>query len=168
MYFASRAGKTVFLTTASIPAYIVAFIVSDFKGTGGILNNLPQHVYSRSNAKHGHEWALVSGMLITESLSKYYGVQFMLPKIDHVAIPDFAAGGMENWGLATYREEYLLYDKDTSTVFTQTSIANILAHEICHQWFGDFVAIKWWTYLWLKEGFATLFSYRALDDVSMI
>lgn len=164
----STIGKTVFLTTARIPTYIVAFVVSDFEYTEGILNDIPQRVYSRPSAKHDHEWAVVSGMLITERLSEYYGVNFMLPKMDQVAIPDFAAGGMENWGLATYREEYLLYNKDTSTVYTKTSIASISAHELCHQWFGDLVAIEWWEYLWLKEGFATFFSYSAVDDVSMI
>lgn len=167
LFLSSSPGKTVFLTTDRIPTYIVAYIVSDFDYTEGILNGLPHRLYSRPNAKHEHEWAVVSAMLITERLSEYYNVSFFLPKMDQAAIPDFSAGGMENWGLATYREEYMFYDKDINTVFRQTSIASISAHEICHQWFGDYVAIKWWTYMWLKEGFAALFSYKALDDVSI-
>ncbi|XP_075168274.1 aminopeptidase N [Haematobia irritans] len=161
---ASTSGRTVFQTTVNMPTYLVAFIVSDFKYTEGVLNSLPQRIYSRPGTEGDQEWALISGMLILERLAEYYRVPFALPKIDQAAIPDFAAGAMENWGLATYREEYMLYNKDTSTINTQTNIANIIAHEYAHQWFGNYVAIKWWTYLWLKEGFATLFSYKATDD----
>ncbi|XP_073817390.1 aminopeptidase N [Musca autumnalis] len=161
---ATTSGRTVFKQTVNMPTYLVAFIVSDFEYTEGVLNGLPQRIYSRPGTKHEQEWALVSGMLIVERLAEYYNVSFMLPKLDQAAIPDFAAGAMENWGLATYREEYLLYNKETSTISTQTNVANIIAHEYCHQWFGNYVAIHWWTYLWLKEGFATLFSYKATDD----
>ncbi|KAM7359496.1 uncharacterized protein ACRADG_013108 [Cochliomyia hominivorax] len=160
----SSSGKTVFLTTARIPAYIVAFIVSDFVYTEGGLDGLTYRLYSRPSGKNDHEFALVSAMLITERLSEYNDVPFMLPKLDQAAIPDFWAGGMENWGLATYREEYMLINRDKSTTFSHTSSASITAHEIGHQWFGDYVAVKWWTYLWLKEGFATLFSYQGMDD----
>uniref|UniRef100_A0A1I8P0A9 Aminopeptidase n=1 Tax=Stomoxys calcitrans TaxID=35570 RepID=A0A1I8P0A9_STOCA len=159
----SSPGVTVFQTTPNMPTYLVAFIVSDFEYTEGVLNSLPQRIYSRPGTEGDQEWALVSGMLILERLAEYYGVPFALPKIDQAAIPDFAAGAMENWGLATYREEYMLYNKDHSTITTQTNIANIIAHEYAHQWFGNYVAIQWWTYLWLKEGFATLFSYKATD-----
>ena len=150
-----------------MPAYLVAFIVSDFVYTEGTLNGIPQRVFSRPGTQHQQEWALVSGMLITERLSEYYGVKYMLPKSDQAGIPDFAAGAMENWGLATYRESYALYDKKTSTVNTQTNVASTIAHEYCHYWFGDYVAIKWWTYTWLKEGFASLFAYKALDAVRL-
>ena len=156
--------STTFEDTPKMSSYLVAFIVSDFKWSEGVINNLPQHVYSRPGTEHDQEWALVSGMLIVERLAEYYNVSFSLPKLDQVAVPDFAAGAMENWGLATYREQYLLYNNKKSTVNTQTSIANIIAHEYCHQWFGNLVAVKWWTWLWLKEGFATMFSYKATDQ----
>ncbi|XP_061386745.1 aminopeptidase N-like [Musca vetustissima] len=160
---ASTPGRTVFQKSVNMPTYIVAFIVSAFEYTEGVLNGIPQRIYSRPESKHEQEWALVSGMLILERLAEYYNVEFMLPKVDQAAIPDFAAGAMENWGLATYREEYMLYNKETSTVATQTNIASIIAHEYCHQWFGNYVAVHWWTYLWLKEGFAALFAYKATD-----
>ncbi|XP_065372517.1 aminopeptidase N-like [Calliphora vicina] len=161
----SSSGKTVFLTTARIPTYIVSFIVSDFQYSEVIVNGLPQRLYSRPGRQQEHEWALVSGMLVLKRLSEYLNLPFMLPKMDHVAVPDFTQGGMENWGLATYREEYLLYNTNTSTVFAQTEIASLSAHEISHQWLGDYVTVKWWSYLWIKEGFATLLSYKALDDI---
>lgn len=158
---------TVFQTTLNMPTYLIAFIVSDFVYTEGTLNNLKQRIYSRPGTENEQEWALVSGMLITQRLAEYYGIPYQFPKLDQVAVPDFAAGAMENWGLVTYREEYLLYHPQRSTINTKTNIANIIAHEYCHQWFGNQVAIAWWTYLWLKEGFATLFSYQATDDVSL-
>ncbi|XP_030370583.1 aminopeptidase N [Scaptodrosophila lebanonensis] len=159
----STDGVTVFETTVNMPTYLIAFIVSDFVSTEGELNGLPQRVFSRKGTEHEQEWALTSGMLLEKRLSGYFDVPFALPKLDQAALPDFAAGAMENWGLATYREEYLLYNSETSTVNTQTNIATIEAHEDAHMWFGDLVAIEWWGYLWLKEGFATLFENLATD-----
>ncbi|XP_061386747.1 aminopeptidase N-like [Musca vetustissima] len=161
---ATTVGRTVFQPTPIMPSYLIAYVISDFEYTEGVLGGVPQRIYSRPNAKHEQEWALVSGMLIVERLGEYFNIPYMLPKLDQAAIPDFSAGAMENWGLATYREAYLLYNKETSTVGTQTSIATVIAHELGHFWFGDYVAIRWWTYTWLKEGFATLFEYKTTDD----
>ncbi|XP_022221227.2 aminopeptidase N [Drosophila obscura] len=160
---ASSSGVTVFNTTFNMPSYLVAFIVSKFVYSEGELNGLPQRVFSRKGTEHEQEWALTTGMLVEKRLSDYFGVKFALPKLDQAGIPDFAAGAMENWGLATYREEYLLYNPENSTINTQTNIATIEAHEDAHMWFGDLVAIEWWTHLWLKEGFATLFEHLAVD-----
>lgn len=150
-----------------MPTYLLAFIVSDFKLNEGKLNDLTQRIYSRPNTNHQQEWALLSGMLIMERLAEYFDEPFALPKIDQAALPDFTAGAMENWGLATYQEEFLLYDPKHSSVYTQTNVAHIIGHEYTHQWFGNLVGIRWWSYLWLKEGFATLFSYKSVDDVSI-
>ncbi|XP_044314598.1 aminopeptidase N [Drosophila rhopaloa] len=160
---ASSSGVTAFNTTVNMPSYLVAFIVSEFVYSEGELNGLPQRVFSRKGTENEQEWALTTGMLVEKRLSDYFGVPFALPKLDQAGIPDFAAGAMENWGLATYREEYLLYNPVNSTISTQTNIATIEAHEDAHMWFGDLVAIEWWTYLWLKEGFATLFENLAVD-----
>ncbi|XP_018799750.1 PREDICTED: aminopeptidase N [Bactrocera latifrons] len=160
----STPGYSVFQQTVNMPSYLVAFIVSDFEYTEGVLNSRAQRIYTRPGTVDEQEFALVSGLLLLRRLEEYYDVQFALPKIYQVGVPDFAAGAMENWGLATYREEYMLYNTKNSTTSTQTNIANTIAHEYCHQWFGNLVAIKWWTYLWLKEGFATLFSWQATDE----
>ncbi|XP_030080693.1 aminopeptidase N [Drosophila hydei] len=156
-------GTTAFQSTVKMSSYLVAFIVSEFVYSEGELNDLPQRVFSRKGTEHEQEWALTTGMLVEKRLSGYFDVPFTLPKLDQAAIPDFAAGAMENWGLATYREEYLLYNVENSTINTQTNIATIEAHEDAHMWFGDLVAIEWWSYLWLKEGFATLFENLAID-----
>ncbi|KAH8311143.1 hypothetical protein KR044_004566 [Drosophila immigrans] len=159
----SIAGKTVFQTTPRMSTYLIAFIVSDFESTSGELNGLPQRVFSRKGKQTEQEWALWSGLVVESSLAKYFGVPFALPKLDQAGIPDFSAGAMENWGLATYREVYMWWTKQNSTINMKTSISNIIGHEYAHMWFGDLVSLKWWTYLWLKEGFATLFSYESND-----
>ncbi|KAH8293674.1 hypothetical protein KR054_002725, partial [Drosophila jambulina] len=160
---ASSTGVTAFQKTVPMPSYLVAFIVSEFVYSEGELNGLPQRVFSRKGTEGDQEWALTTGMLVEKRLSEYFDVPFALPKLDQAGIPDFAAGAMENWGLATYREEYLLYNTENSTINTQTNIATIEAHEDAHMWFGDLVAIEWWSFLWLKEGFATLFENLAVD-----
>ncbi|XP_017058620.1 aminopeptidase N [Drosophila ficusphila] len=160
---ASSSGVTSFEKTVNMPSYLVAFIVSEFVYSEGELNGLPQRVFSRKGTENDQEWALTTGMLVEKRLSGYFGVPFALPKLDQAGVPDFAAGAMENWGLATYREEYLLYNPVNSTISTQTNIATIEAHEDAHMWFGDLVAIEWWSFLWLKEGFATLFENLAVD-----
>ncbi|KAH8298712.1 hypothetical protein KR018_007890, partial [Drosophila ironensis] len=160
---ATSSGVTSFDKTVNMPSYLVAFIVSKFVYTSGEFNGLPQRVYSREGTEGDQEWALINGMLVEKRLSEYFNISFALPKLDQAGIPDFAAGAMENWGLATYREEYLLYNPENSTINTQTNIATIESHEDAHMWFGDLVAIEWWSYLWLKEGFATLFENLAVD-----
>ncbi|KAH8358874.1 hypothetical protein KR093_002950 [Drosophila rubida] len=159
----SVAGKTVFQTTPRMSTYLIAFVVSDFESTSGQLNGLTQRVFSRKGRQSEQEWTLWSGLVVESSLAKYFGVPFALPKLDQAGIPDFSAGAMENWGLATYREMYMWWTKENSTINLKTSISNIIGHEYAHMWFGDLVSLKWWTYLWLKEGFATLFSYESND-----
>ncbi|KAH8382805.1 hypothetical protein KR009_005335, partial [Drosophila setifemur] len=160
---ASSPGITSFETTPKMSTYLVAFIVSDYGYTTGELDGVRQKVYSRQGKQDQQEWALWSGLVVASSLASYFKVPFALPKLDQAGIPDFSAGAMENWGLATYREQYMWWTKENSTINLKTSIANIIGHEYAHMWFGDLVSVKWWTYLWLKEGFATLFSYESND-----
>lgn len=82
-----------------------------------------------------------------------------------IAIPDFSAGAMENWGLITYREAYLLYDPKISSKTNQHGVASVIAHELAHQWFGNLVTMKWWTDLWLNEGFATYMASLAVEHL---
>jgi aminopeptidase N len=94
---------------------------------------------------------------------EYYGIKYPLPKLDLVAVADFAAGAMENWGAMTFRENLLLHDPEKTSRAGKERICEVLAHELAHQWFGDLVTPEDWKYLWLNESFATYFGYRIVD-----
>jgi tricorn protease interacting factor F2/3 len=94
----------------------------------------------------------------------YFGIPFQLPKVDIIAVPQFAAGAMENWGAITFRETLVLVNKSTS-MRAKKRVLEVIAHELTHQWFGDLVTMKWWNDLWLNESFATFMSYKAADKI---
>ncbi|KAJ1497352.1 arginine/alanine aminopeptidase [Coelomomyces lativittatus] len=83
--------------------------------------------------------------------------------MDMLAVPDFSAGAMENWGLVTYRTVMLLVDPNNTSSLTQQRVAYVVAHELAHQWFGNLVTMEWWDELWLNEGFATWVGWYAVD-----
>ncbi len=97
-------------------------------------------------------------------LEDYYDIKLPLPKIDHIAVADFAFGAMENWGAITYRENLILYYPDKTSKAALETMYEVIAHELTHQWFGDLVSPDDWRYLWLNESFATLFGYAITAD----
>jgi len=94
-----------------------------------------------------------------EFCDAYYGIKYPLPKLDLIAVPDFAAGAMENWGAITFRENLLLYYPNITSRAGEERICEVIAHEVVHQWFGNLVSPSDWKYLWLNESFATYFGY---------
>ncbi|MBD3243908.1 MAG: hypothetical protein GF331_25170 [Chitinivibrionales bacterium] len=98
-----------------------------------------------------------------EYFERYSGIEYPLPKLDLLAIPDFAAGAMENWGAITFREVLLYADDQTTSLPIRKRIAEVMAHELWHQWSGNLVTMEWWDDLWLNEAFATYIAFKAVD-----
>lgn len=146
--------------------YILAFTVSEFNERG----NGDFGVLARPEFYEQTHYGFEVGPKILKELDKYLGVKYYSMGVDKMhmaAIPDFAAGAMENWGLLTYRERALLYDEGRSPLSSKQSIASVIAHEQAHMWFGDYVTCKWWSYTWLNEGFARYFQYFATHMVNI-
>ncbi|KAK0597687.1 hypothetical protein LWI29_027625 [Acer saccharum] len=97
--------------------------------------------------------------------TKYFSTPYPLPKLDMVAVPEFAAGAMENFGLIVYRDNEMLYSDSKSTARKKQRMSIVVAHEVAHHWFGNLVTMEWWTHLWLNEGFATWVIYMATDNL---
>ncbi|EDS27417.1 protease m1 zinc metalloprotease [Culex quinquefasciatus] len=156
--------RTVFEDTPVMQPYLLGIIVSDFQGIPSAMDPR-QSVYARYNAIRNGEanFILEAGTKILNILEQYLQTPFALPKIYQVAVPDFAAGAMENYGLVTYKEEKFFYDSQSSPMKQQHEIATVVGHEFGHQYFGNMVSPAWWSYLWMKEGFARFFEYFAAD-----
>ncbi|MCX7564643.1 M1 family aminopeptidase, partial [Xanthomonadaceae bacterium XH05] len=126
--------------------YLLAFIVSDFTYIEQIDDNLQIRIFARKEAIDAGQgqYALNVTGPIMKFFEEYYSVPYPLPKSDQIALPDFNAGAMENWGLITYRETALLYDDEISSNGNKERIVTVIAHELAHQWFGNLVTIRWW------------------------
>lgn len=160
-------GTVNFATTPRMSPYLLAFVAGDMhkksaKTDSGVEVNIWATPAQRAEAL---DFALDHATKAIEFFNDYFGVPYPLPKCDHVALPDFSSGAMENWGLITYREVALLADPATTTVASKQYVASVISHELSHQWFGNLVTMKWWNNLWLNESFATLMSYVADDAI---
>jgi tricorn protease interacting factor F2/3 len=153
-----------FSRTPIMSTYLIYLGVGEFEFLTSNLGKILVRIVTTKGNKSKGRLALELTKKFLRSYEKYFGIKYPLPKLDMIAVPDFAAGAMENWGAITFRETILLFDPKTSSTKTKQFIAEVISHELAHQWFGNLVTMKWWNDLWLNESFATYMATKIVDE----
>ncbi|KAF3951487.1 hypothetical protein CMV_022863 [Castanea mollissima] len=146
--------------------YLVAIVVGLFDYVENFTSDgVKVRLYCQVGKVNEGKFALDVSVRTLEFYKEYFAVPYFLPKLDMVAIPDFAFGAMENYGLVTCCETALLFDNQHSAAANEQRLAIVVAHQLAHQWFGNLVTMEWWNHLWLKEGFTIWVSYLAVNQL---
>lgn len=155
-----------FAPTPKMSTYLLAYIIGDFES---LETTTKDGVNIRVFTTHGKidqaKFSLDVAKRTLEFLNEYFAIPYPLPNLDLIAIPDFASGAMENWGAVTFRESALLVDEQHTAFANKQYVAEVVAHELVHQWFGNLVTMEWWTHLWLNESFASFMSYVVVNEL---
>ncbi|OXA52535.1 aminopeptidase Ey [Folsomia candida] len=160
-----------YLPTVPMSSYLICFAVSDFtmEAANTSIYSKPVHVWGppplmeRGNGRFSPDFSAK----LMSFFETYYRIEYALPKMDKISIPDYSSGAMENWGLNTYRDTRLLYEEGISTAQDMFSMTNTISHELVHQWWGNLVTCEWWSDLWIQEGAATYYAPIGVAGVGM-
>mmetsp|Transcript_17250 Transcript_17250/g.23737 ORF Transcript_17250/g.23737 Transcript_17250/m.23737 type:complete len:895 (-) Transcript_17250:165-2849(-) len=158
--------EITYLDSPKMSSYLVAFCVGEFDFVQAQTEHgVVVRVYTPPGKSSSGQFALDCAVKALDAYDDFFDVPYPLPKLDMVAIPEFAMGAMENWGLVTYREVDVLIDPTMASSSQKQRVCTVVTHELAHQWFGNLVTMEWWDDLWLNEGFASWAENWAADKI---